>query len=66
MQINSGEEVDKAASDFTSAYNLLTSKVTLLYLNNDIPCLEHLLKHEKRLGKLWQVMLNPACKTEVN
>jgi hypothetical protein len=44
IQINMGEEADKVARGFTasiaSAYRLLTSKVTLLDLNKDLPGLE--------------------------
>jgi hypothetical protein len=58
IEINSGVEADKAARDFTesiaSAYRLSTSKVTLLDINIDIPGLDHLLKHKRRLRKLWQ------------
>jgi hypothetical protein len=52
MEISSGEEANKAAFDFTasiliaSAYRLLTSEITLLGLNNDLPRLKSLLKHK--------------------
>jgi hypothetical protein len=45
---------------------LATSKVTLSDINNDIPCLDQLLKHERRLRKLWQETKDPACKVSVN
>jgi hypothetical protein len=65
IQINSGEEVDKAARDFTayiaSAYRLLTRKITLSDLNNELPGLESLLEHKRILRKLWQVTRDPAC-----
>jgi hypothetical protein len=52
IEINSGVEVDKAASDFTasiaSAYRLANSKVTLSDINYDIPGLDRLLKHKRR------------------
>jgi hypothetical protein len=48
VEINSGIEVDKAERDFTaaivSAYRLSTSKITLLFINNDLPDLDLLLK----------------------
>jgi hypothetical protein len=63
-------EADKAARNFTasvaSAYRLAASKVTLSYINNDIPGLDRLLKHKRRLRKLWQETGDPACKTAVN
>jgi hypothetical protein len=56
--------------DFTfsiaSAYRLLTSKVTLSDINNDLPGLDLLLKHKQRLRKLWQETRDPACKTALN
>jgi hypothetical protein len=57
VQINSGVEANKAARNYTasvaSAYRLSTSKVTLSDIN-DLPGLDHLLKHKQRLRKLWQ------------
>jgi hypothetical protein len=56
IQINSGVEADKAACYFTasvsSPYRLLTHKVTLSDLNNDLLGLGRLLKHKQRLRKL--------------
>jgi hypothetical protein len=70
IEINSGVEADKAARNFTgsiaSAYRLATSKVTLSDINNDIPGLDRLLKHKRRLRKLWQETRDPACKAAVN
>jgi hypothetical protein len=70
IEINSGVEGDKAARDRTapiaSAYRLATSKVTLSDINNDIPGLDRLLKHKRRLRKLWQDTRDPECKTAVN
>jgi hypothetical protein len=64
-----GVEADKAARDFTasitSAYRLATSKVTLSDKNNEIPGPDLLLKHNRRLRKLWQETRDPACKTAV-
>jgi hypothetical protein len=31
-----------------------------------MPGLDHLLKHERKLKKLWQETGDPACKTAVN
>jgi hypothetical protein len=70
IEINSGEEVDKAVRDYTasiaSAYRLSTSKITLSDLKRDLPALENLLKQQRSLRKLWQVTQDPACKTAVN
>jgi hypothetical protein len=70
IEINSEVEADKATRDFTasvaSAYRLTTSKVTLPNINNDISGLDRLLKHKRRLRKLWQKTTDPACKTAVN
>jgi hypothetical protein len=70
IEINSGVEADKVTRDFTasvaSAYRLATSKVTLSDKNIDIPGLDRLLKHKRRLRKLWQKARDPACKTAVN
>jgi hypothetical protein len=65
-----GVEADWAARDLTSsiasAYRLATSKVTLSYINNNIPGLDRLLKYKRRLRKLGQETRDPACKTAVN
>jgi hypothetical protein len=49
IEINSEVEADKAARDFiastASVYRLMTSKVTLPNINNDISGLDRLLKH---------------------
>jgi hypothetical protein len=70
IEITSEAEADKAARDFTasisSAYRLSTSKITLLYVNNDLAGLYRLLKHKQRLRKLWQETRDPASKTTVN
>jgi hypothetical protein len=51
IEIYSRVEADKAARDFTtsvaSAYRLVTSKVTLSDVNNDIAGLDRLLKHKE-------------------
>jgi hypothetical protein len=70
IEISSAVEADKAACNFTasiaSAYRLATGKVTLSDINNDIPGLDRLLKHKRRVRKLWQGTRDPACKTAVN
>jgi hypothetical protein len=57
IQINLEEEADKVARDFTasiaSAYRLATSEITLSDINEYISGLENLLKHKRRLRKLW-------------
>jgi hypothetical protein len=49
IKMNSEEKADKATRDFStsiaSAYMLSTNGVMLLGLNNDLPGLDHLLKH---------------------
>jgi hypothetical protein len=56
IQINLGEEANKAACNITasiaSGHRLSTSKITLLDLNNNLPGLDSLLKHKQRLRKL--------------
>jgi hypothetical protein len=70
VQINLENEADKAACDFTvcivSAYRLSTSKITFSDLNKDIPGVGSLLKHKRRLRKLWQVTRDPAYKMALN
>jgi hypothetical protein len=70
IQINLGEEGNKVACDFTASialvYRLSTSKLTLSDLNKDLPGLESLLKHKRRLRKLWQVTWDRAYKMAVN
>jgi hypothetical protein len=70
IEINSRIEADKAARNFAasiaSAYRLATSKVTLSYIHNDIPGLDRLLKHKRKLRKLWQETRYPACTTAFN
>jgi hypothetical protein len=60
IQINSEEEADKAARDFTasiaSACRLSTSTLTLSDLHTELPGPEILLKHKRRLRKLWQLI----------
>jgi hypothetical protein len=65
IQINSEQEADKAARDFTaciaSAYGLSTSKITLSDLDKDL-CGLNLIKYKRWLRKLWEVTRDPACK----
>jgi hypothetical protein len=71
IKVNSEEEADKAAHNFTayitSAFRLLPSKVTLSGMkNHGLPGFDLLLKHELRLRKLYQETRNPPCKSAVN
>jgi hypothetical protein len=56
IEINSGVEADKAERNFTasidSEYRLATGKVALSDINNDIPGLDRLLNHKRRLKKM--------------
>jgi hypothetical protein len=70
IEINSGVEAYKAARAYTasiaSAYRLSARKISFPDLNRDLPGLDRLLKHKKRMRKLWQEARNPGCKTPVN
>jgi hypothetical protein len=70
IKIDSGQEADKAAYNFTAsialAYRLSTRKITLSTLNKNLPGLESWLKHKQRLRILWQVAWDLACETTVN
>jgi hypothetical protein len=63
-------EADKVACTFSastaSAHRLLTIKITLAELNNDLHGLDQLLKYKKRMRKLWQETRDPECKKVVN
>jgi hypothetical protein len=54
VKIKSGVEADKAARDFTASvaptYRLMTSKVTLSDINNDLPGLDRLKKRKRSVG----------------
>jgi hypothetical protein len=56
FEIGSGEKAHNAAREFTAsmvlAYRLSTRKITLSGLNKDLPVLESLIKHRRRLRKL--------------
>jgi hypothetical protein len=65
--INSEQEADKAARDFTasiaSEFRLSASEVTISdFFLDSIVCQ----KHKQRLGKLWQETRDSACKTADN
>jgi hypothetical protein len=68
--INSSTDADKAARDFAasiaSAYRLSARKITIYDRNCDIPGIDRLLEHKKRLRNLWQETRDPACKTALN
>jgi hypothetical protein len=70
VEINSGIETDKAARDFAasraSAYSLSTKTTRISDRNRGSSSLERLLKHKRRLRKLWQETRDPAFKTAVN
>jgi hypothetical protein len=57
IQIKSEKQADKAARNFTaliaSAYRLSRSKITLSDFNKDVTGPESLIKHKRRLRKLW-------------
>jgi hypothetical protein len=42
-------------------YRIARSKFKLSHINEDISGLENLLKHKRRLRKLWQLTWDPAC-----
>jgi hypothetical protein len=48
------------------AYRLLTRKTTIVDQKYEIPGLDHLLKHKRKLRKIWQETRDLACKTAVN
>jgi hypothetical protein len=70
IKINSEEEADKAARDFTasiaSAYRIATSKITLTDINKNIHGPENLLEHKRMLSTLWLITRDPACKKAFN
>jgi hypothetical protein len=70
IQIYSSNGADKASHDFASsiatAYRLLTRKTTLSDWKYKIPDIRHLLKHKRKLRKLWIEERDPVCKMAVN
>jgi hypothetical protein len=69
IQIHSSNVAEKAARDFAVsialAYRLLTRKTTISDRKCEIPGLGRLLKHKRKLRKLWQETRDPA-KTAIN
>jgi hypothetical protein len=63
-------EVNKAARDFAasaaSAYRLSTRRTIISHRKYEIRGLNHLLKHIRKLSKLWKETREPTCKTAVN
>jgi hypothetical protein len=68
IQINSGKEADKTTREFTAsiAHRVSIYKITLSNLNKNQSGLRILLKHKRKLRKLWQVTRDPACEVAVN
>jgi hypothetical protein len=70
IQIQSSNEADKAARDFAasipSAYRISTRKTTIIHRKYEIPGLDHLLKHKRKLRKYGKKPGDPACKMAVN
>jgi hypothetical protein len=68
--IHSSDEADKAARGFAasvaSAHRLSTRKATFLNRKYEIPVLDLLLKHKRKLRKLWQETGVTACKMAEN
>jgi hypothetical protein len=66
IQIHFSNEADKAACNFApsvaSAYRISTRKTTILDRKYEIPGLDSLFKHKRKLRKLWQETRDPACK----
>jgi hypothetical protein len=52
--VDAEETVRKFAASVPSAYRLSSNKITLLYLNEELPELDHFLQLKHRLRKLWQ------------
>jgi hypothetical protein len=70
IKILSHNEADKAACDFAAstalAYRLSTRKITIIDRKYKILGPDRLLKHKRKLRKLWQETRNPAYKAAVN
>jgi hypothetical protein len=49
-----------------SAYRLSTRRTTILDHKYEIPGVDSLLKHKRKLRKLWRETRTPTCKTAVN
>jgi hypothetical protein len=69
-EINSVLVADKSAREFTasnfSEYRLSTSRAKFSHRNHDHPGLDRLLKHKRRLRKLWQEIRDPECEKAFN
>jgi hypothetical protein len=70
IQINTADEAEKAACNFAasiaSAYRLLTRKITLSELNNELSELDNLLHLKQRLRNVWHETRDASHKTAVN
>jgi hypothetical protein len=70
IQICPSNEADKAAHDFAAsvalAYRLSTRKTMKLDEKYEMAGLDYLLKHKRKLRKLWQETRDPKCKMAVN
>jgi hypothetical protein len=66
IQICPDDDVYKAACDFAAsvafAYRLSTRKTMKLDQKYEMPGLDHLLQHKRKLRKLWQETRDPKCK----
>jgi hypothetical protein len=69
IKIHSSNKADKAVRDFAasiaSAYRLSARRTTILDQKYKIAALDHLLKHKRKLRKLWQENRDPACEAAV-
>jgi hypothetical protein len=54
------------AAPIASAYRISTKRTTILDKKYEIPGLDHLLEHKRKLRKLWQETMDLACKMAVN
>jgi hypothetical protein len=63
-------QADKAAQDFAAflalAYSLSTRKTTKLDQKYEMSGLYNLLKHKRKVRKLWQETKDPKCKMAVD
>jgi hypothetical protein len=53
-------------TNITSAYRLSTRKITILDRKYEVPGLDLLLKHKRKLRKLWKETRDRAYKTAIN
>jgi hypothetical protein len=70
IQICPSNEADKAGRDFAAsialAYRPLTRKITKLDQKYEMPCLDYLLEHKRKLRKVMMKSRDPKCKMAVN